>query len=388
MSRNGVMSAPRDVDIAVTGRCNLSCKYCFYADEMVARTDLPTERWLSFFDELGRIGVMNVTLTGGEVFSRQDLFQLIDGVIANRMRYGLLSNGTMITEKVLGQFEMGKRRKRLNSIQVSVDGSRAEIHNLSRPNSFERVIRGLRLLKEAKFPLTVRVTVNRFNVDDLENVAHLLLDEIGLPGFSTNEAFPCGATNRSEGGIMLTPAQRLKAMRTLSELAQKYNGRIDAQAGPLVLERQFRMIDEQLATGTTRLPARGMLVGCGGVFSKMAVLHDGTIVPCNILSTLRLGTIGVDDFQKVWLSSQLMNAVRQRRTIPLESLETCKGCRYQGFCTGGCPGGAIFLTGQLNARNPMDCYRVHKGEDPYYKLDSDGVGTELTHVEEGQTDAC
>lgn len=81
-----VMPSPRQVDIAVTGRCNLSCAYCFYADEMTARGDLPTEAWLRFFDELGRLGVMTVTLTGGEVFSRYDLFTLIDGVIANRMR--------------------------------------------------------------------------------------------------------------------------------------------------------------------------------------------------------------------------------------------------------------------------------------------------------------
>ncbi len=369
MSEHGLATSPRSVDIAITGRCNLACKYCFYADEMVARSDLPTERWLSFFGELGRLGVMTVCLTGGEVFTRPDLFQLIDGVIANRMRYQMLSNGTLITEKVLAQFEVGKRRLRLDSIQVSVDGSRAEIHNQSRPNSFDRVMRGLRLLQEANFPVSVRVTVNRFNVDDLENIARLLLDEIGLPGFSTNEAYPCGATNRTEGGIMLTPAQRLKAMRTLTGLTARHDGRINASAGPLALAREFKRVEDALATGQTAMPGRGTLCGCGGVFDKMAVLHDGTIVPCHNLSTLRMGTIVVDDFQKAWLEHPLMDAVRQRREIRLDALETCQGCRYQGFCTGGCPGGAVFLTGELNVRNPMDCYRVHRGQDPFFSLE-------------------
>jgi len=96
-----VIGAPQSVDIAITGRCNLGCKYCFYADEMVALRDLPTERWLAFFAELGGLAVQRVTLTGGEVFTRPDLFELIDGVIASRMRYGLLTNGTLVTEKVL-----------------------------------------------------------------------------------------------------------------------------------------------------------------------------------------------------------------------------------------------------------------------------------------------
>jgi len=366
-----VMPAPRHVDIAITGRCNLSCQYCFYADEMVARSDLPTERWLAFFEELGRLGVMTVCLTGGEAFARPDLFELLDGLIANRMRYRFLSNGTLITEKVLAQFETGKRRLRLDVIQVSVDGSRAEIHNLSRPNSFEQVMRNLRLMVEARFPVTVRVTVNRHNVDDLENTVRLLLEDVGLPSISVTDAFVCGAADRAEGGITLTFAQREQAMRTLAELAARYGDRIMALSGPLAWARELDRIEEALAAGRTSQPGRGRLSACNGVFRAIAVLHDGTIVPCHNLSTLRLGTIGVDDLGQVWRDHPTMNAVRQRREIPLSALDTCRDCRYQGFCTGGCPGTPVFLTGELNVRNPLDCYRVLKGEDPFYTLEGD-----------------
>jgi SynChlorMet cassette radical SAM/SPASM protein ScmE len=363
-----VMSSPKHVDIAITGKCNLACQYCFYADEMVARTNLPTERWLCFFEELGRLGVMTVCLTGGEVFTRPDLFELIDGIIANRMRYSLLSNGTMITDETLKQLEVGKRRQRLDSIQISVDGSSAEVHDLSRPKSFGRALRGLKLLKQAGYPVTVRVTVNRHNVDDLENMAHLLLDEVGLPSFSTNEAYACGATDRTEGNIILTQVQRQKAMQVLTLLAEQYDQRIKATAGPLILAQELKTMEEMLAAGQTSRPGRGTLSSCGGVFSQMAVLHDGTMVPCHLLSTLRLGTIGVDSLQKVWLNHPTMVGLRQRREIPLNSLETCLGCAYQGFCAGGCPGGAVYANEDFNTRNPMDCYRVLKGEDPLFNL--------------------
>jgi SynChlorMet cassette radical SAM/SPASM protein ScmE len=185
-----VISTPRHVDIAVTGRCNLSCAYCFYAEEMTARSDLPTRQWLDFFKVLGDAGVMTVCLTGGEAFSRPDFFELVDGVIANRMRYSVLSNGTLITAKTLAEFEKGKRRRRLDSIQISIDGASADVHDHSRPNSFNRALHGLRLLKDAGFPMNVRVTINRFNYTDLENTARLLLEEVSLSGFSTNEAYP------------------------------------------------------------------------------------------------------------------------------------------------------------------------------------------------------
>lgn len=370
MTNLKVMSSPKHVDIAITGKCNLACQYCFYADEMVARSNLPTERWLAFFKELGELGVMTVTLTGGEVFTRPDLFELIDGLIANRMRYSLLSNGTMITEETLKQFEIGKRRQRLDSIQISVDGSSAEVHDLSRPKSFKRALRGLKLLKEAGYPVTVRVTVNRHNVDDLENIASLLLEEVGLSSFSTNEAYVCGATDRTEGNIILTSAQREKAMKVLTRLADQYDQRISASAGPLILAREMRTMEELLACGQTSLPGRGKLSSCGGVFTQFAILHDGTVVPCHVLSTLRLGTIGIDKLQEIWLHHPIMVGLRQRREIPLSSLETCKDCAYQGFCSGGCPGGAVYAHGDdnYNTRNPMDCFRILKSEDPFVTL--------------------
>ena len=44
----GLKPRPKNVDISITGRCNLTCQYCFYADEMAALSDLPAERWLAF----------------------------------------------------------------------------------------------------------------------------------------------------------------------------------------------------------------------------------------------------------------------------------------------------------------------------------------------------
>jgi len=368
MSDNKLMPSPRSVDIAITGRCNLNCKYCFYADEMVAHSDLSTERWLVFFEELGSLGVMDVSLTGGEVFTRQDLFELIDGIIANRMRYSMLSNGTLITGKVLAQFEIGKRRTRLNSIQVSIDGSTAEIHNKSRPKSFDRALRGLRLLVENDFPVTVRVTINKHNVDDLENIARLLLEDVGLPRFSTNEAFPMGAGKCDGESVILTRDQRQQAINILTALNKHYDGRISADAGPLAMARDLADIQARMTCGETGKPGRGTLSACGGVFSKMSINHEGILLPCTMLTSMPMGKIGTDDLKDIWQNHPSINAVRERRTIPTETLDTCRDCDYAGFCTAGCPAMVINEAGKLNARDSMSCYRIHLEEDPYDTL--------------------
>jgi SynChlorMet cassette radical SAM/SPASM protein ScmE len=313
----GVWPVPQSVDISLTGRCNLSCRYCFYADSMAVTKDLPTERWLAFFAELGRLAVQRVCLSGGEVFARPDFFVLVDGVIANRMRYSILSNGTLITPEVITAFSEGKRRLRLDSIQVSIDGSCAAVHDLSRPpKSFDRAVRGLRLLVDAEFPAMVRVTLNHHNIGDLENIARLLLDDIGLSGFSTNEAEVMGTARCIGQNIVLTELERRQAMKTLMELNERYGGRIRATAGPLARAKMVREIEERIARGETGTPGRGTLCSCGGVFSKMAILHDGTMVPCNMLPTLTMGVIGMHSLKDAWLHSPSINAVRRRREIP------------------------------------------------------------------------
>ncbi len=365
----GLMRAPRILEICITGRCNLACRYCAYADQMTARRDLPTERWLAFFDELGALAVQRVTLTGGEIFTRPDLFTLVDGVIANRMRYSLVTNATLVNEQTIAAFEVGKRRLRLDYIQVSIDGSRAEIHDLSRPPaSFERALRGLKLLKAAGLPMTVRVTINHYNVDDLENIAHLLLDEVGLPAFGSNETEPLGSASCGGQELQLTPAERARAMRSLQALEARYPGRLYAKAGPLSQGKEFHEIERRLAAGEGAAPGRGHLSACG--MDRLAVLHDGTLLPCTLLYGLPLGVAGEIPLQEVWLHHPAINKVRYRRRVALKDLPACQGCAYTAYCSGGCPAISLARGRGMFDRDERACYHAYLagrqagGEEP------------------------
>jgi SynChlorMet cassette radical SAM/SPASM protein ScmE len=357
VSSPALVPLPNSVEIAITGRCNLRCHYCFYANEMAALDDLPTGQWLAFFKELGRLAVRRVTLTGGEPFTRPDLFELIDGVIANRMRYSLLSNGTLIDERILAQFEAGKRRQRLDYIQISIDGSRAEIHNLSRPNSFDRTLRGLRLLKEARFPAMVRVTINRHNYRDLENIAHLLLDEIGISAFGSNEAMPVGAGCENQPEIALTAIEKQEAMNIIGQLLERYPGRLQATAGPQAKLKMYAEMEKARQLGERTSELMGYLTACGCVFSKIDIMHDGTIVPCHMLPDLAMGNIVTDSLAEIWRTHPTLKALRERRSIPMQQVPGCKDCEWVPYCNGSCPGLAHQLTGDFNRANPEDCYR-------------------------------
>jgi SynChlorMet cassette radical SAM/SPASM protein ScmE len=349
---------PESFDLSLTGRCNLHCAYCFYSQEMKSLHDLPKDEWLSFFKELRDLAVRDVCLSGGEVFLRPDLWELIDALTDCRMRYSLLTNGTLVTEDTLAQFEAGKRRQRLSSIQISIDGSCADVHDRSRgQGSFKNAIRGLRLLKDAGFPITVRVTINQHNVDDLDNIARLLLDDIKIASFGTNDVMPMGAGCDNQKTITLLPLQQVKAMKTLARLADQYDGRITASAGPLAKWRTYQEMEHARATGemSTRWKM-GYLAACGCMYNKLSVHHNGIITPCNIMAKMELGRINRDVLTDIWKTQPLLQSLKDRRQIPMTEVPGCEDCEWAPFCNGSCPGLAYELTGDVNQANPHDCY--------------------------------
>lgn len=351
-----IMKTPKSVDLAITSRCNLKCLYCsHFTSAGDVNQDLPTEEWLRFFEELNRCAVLSVTLEGGEPFYREDIKELIQEIVRNRMRFSILSNGSLITDEIASFLASSGR---CNSVQVSIDGSMPETHDVFRgKGNFSRAIKGIGNLRRHGVPVTVRVTIHKQNVNDLDAVAKLLLDEVGLASFSTNAASFFGACRQNTDRVQLSAQERSLAMQTLLRLQKKYNGRINALAGPLAEATAWLRMEKARLEGERRIPGRGHLSGCSGPKIKLAVRADGIIVPCIQMSHVELGRINKDDLGEVWRNHPELQRLRERQLIPLSDFSYCKGCDYIDFCTGNCPALAYTLTGKDFHPSPDACLK-------------------------------
>ncbi len=358
--RPRVMRTPKSVDIDITDRCNLRCRYCYFFNSAADVKDLPKEEWLAFFEELNRCAVTEVCLAGGEPFIREDLRDILTGIVRNRMRFRLLSNGTLI-EDGIAAFIASTRR--CDHVQVSIDGSIPITHDSFRgKGSFYKAVEGIRCLQRHGVPVAVRVTIHRQNVHDLENIAKLLLEDIGLPSFSTNSAGYMGLCQKNNEQVQLTTADRQLAMTTLLKLIAKYGGRISATAGPLAEAQGWLEMERARRQGLESLPGCGHLVGCGCTFNKLAVRADGVIVPCNMLSHIELGRINKDSLADIWQNHAALWKIRERRAIPLSRFDFCRGCAYISYCTGNCPALAYTLLGEVDHPSPDACLRKYLEE--------------------------
>ncbi len=351
-----VMKTPKTLDLSITNRCNLRCAYCsHFASAGESGNDLPKEEWLKFFEELNRCAVLEVTIEGGEAFIRKDIRELILGIIKNRMRFSILTNGTLITDD-MAAFLAGTGR--CNSVQVSIDGSTSDTHDAFRGHgNFERAVTGLKYLKKHHIPVTVRMTIHRQNVDDIEETSRFLLEDLKLPGFSTNAASHMGLCRSHKDDIQLTVDEHSMAMETLLKLNEKYNNRIEASAGPLSNAGNWMEMEQARKEKRENLRDCGYLRSCGGVFSKMAVRADGIMVPCPQVSHMELGRINRDDLGDVWQNSPLLARLRERRDIRLDDFEFCRGCDYIPYCRGSCPALAYTIVGEENHPSPDACLK-------------------------------
>jgi SynChlorMet cassette radical SAM/SPASM protein ScmE len=356
-----LMRTPKKVDIDITNRCNLRCRYCYHFESPGdAGRDLPTGEWLQFFGELNRCAVTEVTLAGGEPFMREDLREILGGIVQNRMRFAILSNGTLIDDDMAAYIASTGR---CNYVQVSIDGSIAETHDSMRgKGSFARALEGLMTLRRHGVRAAVRMTIHRKNVHDLENVAKLLLEELGLPSFGTNSAGAMGLCQKNAEMVQLTTEERMIAMETLLRLAKKYKGRISAMAGPLAEARGWLDMEDARLWGKPLTPTRGYLTGCGCYRSSLNVRADGGITPCTMLSHIELGRINRVDLGEVWRENTELNALRQRHHIPLSGFSFCAGCEYIPYCTGSCPGLSYTIVGEVNHPSPDSCLRKFLAE--------------------------
>jgi len=298
---------------------------------------------------------MNATISGGEPFCRKDLRELVEGIVENRMRFNILSNGTLINDEVAAFLAATGR---CDGVQVSIDGSVPTTHDACRgEGNFLKAMQGIKSLQKYNVPVSVRVTIHKQNVWDLENVAELLLEEVGLSSFSTNAASYMGLCRKNTDQVQLTVEERSLAMDTLLKLAKKYNGRISATAGPLAEGRDWLEMEKARQEGEDSNEGRGFLSACNGPASQIAVRADGVMVPCIQMSHMELGRINGDNLQEVWQKHPELKRLRERHKIPLSDFEFCQGCEHLGYCTGNCPALAYTILGKEDHPSPDACLK-------------------------------
>jgi organic radical activating enzyme len=150
-----------------TERCNEHCVHCYVDRESHGRS-LPLERRLALIDQLGAMGTLDVTFTGGEALLSSDLAALIDRARKNDLVIALLSNLTLLTDELFDVI----RNANVDVVQTSIYSMNARIHDAitRRSGSLKQTRSALERLRLAGVRVSISCPILKENRDSFQDV--------------------------------------------------------------------------------------------------------------------------------------------------------------------------------------------------------------------------
>ena len=159
---------PQVITVGVTYNCQCRCVHCSSGvpelNKSLKDKEMTTWQIKELIDQAVRIGIPRITYFGGEPLLRKDIFELIRYANFKGMITRINTNGLALSEKVVVKLKDAG----LTHCDVSIDDSNPEVHDKLRgvPGLFERVIKGIGLLKKHKMLCQIVTYAAKRNVTD------------------------------------------------------------------------------------------------------------------------------------------------------------------------------------------------------------------------------
>jgi radical SAM protein with 4Fe4S-binding SPASM domain len=318
------LGIPLSVHIDLTMRCNERCIHCYRVIER--RPELTTGEWKAVLEAVAQAGTLYLTFSGGEVFLRADLLELIEHARELQFDVRLKSNALLITTAKAARL----RTLGVRQVDISIYGADAAAHDrvTGVPGSLARTLESVIRLRDAGVTVKLNCPLMRSNVGQYREI-RALADGLGvLCGFDPM------ITAKNDGDA--SP--------------------VALRIGPADLERVLRDPLVNPEAGAT--PAGGCPpqrpepadIPCGASHNACYISAYGDVMPCVALP-IACGNVRDEPFADIWHRSPEMRRVR---AIRIGDLHTCSSCAAARFCA-RCPGQALLEGGDLFGPSPANC---------------------------------
>ena len=301
---------PTEVALEVTRRCPLECQHCYnnlpMGDLEARQRELSKEEYQAILTELADMGVIWLLFTGGEIFARKDFLDIYTFAKKKGFLITLFTNGILINERIADYL----KEYPPFAIEITLYGRTKETYETltAMPGSFDRCIRGIRLLQERGLPLklkTVGTTINRHEVIGMKEFAE---DELGVDFKFDSLINPRIDCSQAPLGVRLSPEDVVTLDLHWLNVAVEHTANLDR-------ERH------------APLGQRSTVYSCGGGLSAFAIDPYGQMSIC-VLSHQDMYDLRSGSVREGW--GHFLLEVRKRpRTRPTK----CSTCRIRSVCS-------------------------------------------------------
>mgnify|MGYP004649906691 FL=1 len=326
----------KDLFLEVTSRCNARCEHCGSSCEnKMADDEISAEELKKVLLDISKkydAKDILLNVTGGEPLFRKDLFEIMD--YANKLgyRWGMTSNGMLITDEILNKMN----ETNMVTISISLDGMK-ETHESFRkvPGSFDKIIENIKKLQKVPSIKVVQVTTvaNKKNLKELEEVYNLM-KELNVISWRVVNVDPIGRAKDNED-ILLDKDEYKYLFNFIKEKREEKVINVEYGCSHYLgidMEKEIR--------DTYFMCVTGIYVA--------SILSNGDIFVCpNVERRPELiqGNIKNDNFIDVW-----ENKFKEFRRDERTKGKNCTNCPKWKYCLGD-----SFHTFDFNKNEPRFC---------------------------------
>lgn len=345
-------AAIKSVFLHLTDACNLSCKHCYAKNMSRGETELTDRELISFLEKFYAAGGKALVLSGGEPLLRKNIKSVFE--VNPAANFTLLTNATLIDDacaSFLSRFDV--------SIQVSIDGSTAAVHDSIRgAGSFCAAVKGIEHLQHRGLlnKINLCTTVMRQNIDDLPNIFPLAR-KLGIPFVRFLPLRRKGNARHNwqdiQGSVTAGDYERFYAY--VFDTAMPQYPDIDIRCGlsGYILDPKKMMDDGHWCP----------------IGRNIVVDTRGNVYPCSLLmeDKFNIGNItehGMEEIQ----SHPVLRELTAARGTRMNSIERCMHCMWKNFCQASCMGSAYDQHNTILHNDDFCDFRIKLFEQGVIKL--------------------
>ena len=315
--------------LELTHICNLKCVHCYIPDK-TNNNDLTTDEIKNVINDLANEGCLFLTITGGEVFLRSDIWEILEYVYKKKFAYQIFTNGTFITDEVL------KKLKNLHpwEIGISLYSMKKEIHDkiTGVSGSFEKTINSIMSLRDNNVPVRIKTVLMNLNFDGYGQILDFA-DE-----FKVKIHFDFIISPKNDG-------DKSPLKYRVSE--EKYKILLcDTRIFPIESDVKFSDKKDNIL--------------CHAGKNSCSISPSGDVHSC-IQIPIKAGNIREHSFKYIWENGEALNKVRK---ITENEVIFCNNCSVVSYCS-RCPGQAYIEDGSINGPANVFCAiaKIRKEEE-------------------------
>lgn len=339
------------VHLEASGRCNMLCAHCYQAKYVETGEELTLEEILPLLDQLQKMQVSNIGISGGEPLMMPWLNSLLKEIEKRNIRISaLFTNGLLVNENFIEAIKSKRSRFPIFISLDSIPGHTLHFRNIPNKKASQilnGIMKNIHLLIRNGVNVVLNTIVNKENIKNLGEM-YAVVRNLGIASWRLG--FPKMTTRYKKHSARFDVEWNSVAEHCFDLL--KYHMK---EGMPFHLQIEYLFRPELFEKGLEILSDQSYVCDYEGRRSECCIKPNGDIVSCAYCSDMPLGNIKETPIWDIWYSSRM----EQIKTIRVGEVAECKRCEVRSICGTGCRANAYFLHSDFrNAKDDYACKAV------------------------------